>query len=123
MSVCTLLPVSHEECVYLLVAGTFSDAVTPSERAQSDDLGRQRAVSVKQAMAFVYQQYKDRAWGADSMSPLFGQPNNDWAGTAPALVPQCVSRTMERMGWGGVLELYPALAHLHCDFPLSTDDP
>ncbi len=109
--------------MYLLVAGTFSDAVTPSERAQSDDLGRQRAVSVKQAMAFVYQQYKDRAWGADSMSPLFGQPNNDWAGTAPALVPQCVSRTMERMGWGGVLELYPALAHLHCDFPLSTDDP
>lgn len=61
--------------------GTFSDVVTPEERAQSDALGRQRAAEVKGAMSFVYQQYKDRAWGADSLSPLFGQPNNDWTGT------------------------------------------
>jgi hypothetical protein len=60
-----------------LAAGTFSDDVTVEQLVESDNLGRQRAESVKEAMKFAWKNYRQHAWGADELKPRTGT-HNSW---------------------------------------------
>lgn len=55
-------------------------------RADSDTLGRERAVKVKEAMQHAWKGYRDFAWGADELAPRSKKPKQSWGGMGVTIV-------------------------------------
>ena len=55
-------------------------------RADSDRLGRERAVKVKEAMQHAWRGYEQYAWGADELAPRGKKAKQNWGGMGVTLV-------------------------------------
>ncbi|CAN0083356.1 unnamed protein product [Scytosiphon promiscuus] len=66
--------------------GITTFEVTHEMREESDRLGRERAVKVKEAMQHAWRGYEQYAWGADELAPRGKKPKQSWGGMGVTLV-------------------------------------
>lgn len=66
--------------------GTSPYNVTLFQQMKSDDLARSRRKHVKEAMKFVWDNYRKYAWGADELKPISGKRHDCWGGIGVTLV-------------------------------------
>lgn len=55
-------------------------------KQQSDQVGRERAVKVKEAMQHAWKGYRQFAWGADELQPRSKKAKQSWGGMGVTLV-------------------------------------
>eukprot|EP00752_Nemacystus_decipiens_P015936 g14242.t1 len=66
--------------------GISTTPVTEAMRAESDRVGRERAVKVKEAMQHAWRGYEQHAWGADELAPRGKKGKQNWGGMGVTLV-------------------------------------
>lgn len=62
------------------------EQVTLEMTEESDRMGRERAIKVKEAMQHAWKGYKDYAYGADELSPRGKRPKQNFGGMGVTLV-------------------------------------
>ncbi|CAM9163978.1 unnamed protein product, partial [Discosporangium mesarthrocarpum] len=66
--------------------GLSKGMVTAEQREESDRLGHERAISVKEAMKHVWSKYRQFAWGADELAPKSKRGKENWGSMGVTLV-------------------------------------
>jgi hypothetical protein len=66
--------------------GTDGVPASAEARASSDDKGRTRRESIREAMKFVWSNYRAYAWGMDELKPISKTGQNNWGGLGVTLV-------------------------------------
>lgn len=69
-----------------LVDGRTVRTITDVMKADSDRLGRERRVKVREGMRHAWSGYRKHAWGKDELKPISGSSNDNWGAMGMTLV-------------------------------------
>lgn len=69
-----------------MIEGTYHYTIPPHLRQEWESLFDSRAAMVKKSMQFVWENYRNHAWGFDELRPVSGSGRNNWGGIGMTLV-------------------------------------
>lgn len=69
-----------------MIEGTYHYTIPPHLRQEWESLFDSRAAMVKKSMQFVWENYRNHAWGFDELRPISGSGRNNWGGIGMTLV-------------------------------------
>ena len=69
-----------------MIEGTYQYTIPPHLRKEWESLFDSRAAMVKKSMQFVWDNYRNHAWGFDELRPVSGSGRNNWGGIGMTLV-------------------------------------